>query len=234
MTGPDLVPGTLRRVPELPWPSLSYRDALAALVAAGWLPCGAGDWAVGLRSPDGSLVARVCPFDPAYRAFVDLCRACAGNRWLPRIEAAVELEGGASVVFLEFLAPVDRELAEQVAGQWRRGEGDGEFAAVRSAAEEINARYERSTPWWDGFDLNAAHVRRSADGRLVLIDVFCMDGASLYAGILEDVAQVHRRVPRDRMRYALEIPYIARESTAAEIRALRSAWERAEGAGATR
>jgi hypothetical protein len=64
-----------------------------------------GDWAVALRSPEGALAVRVCPFDPAYWAFVDLCRECAGNRWLPRIELAAGLEGGGSVVFLEFVAP---------------------------------------------------------------------------------------------------------------------------------
>jgi hypothetical protein len=63
----------------------------------------------------------------------------------------------------------------------------------------------------------------------VLIDVFCMDGASLYSQILEDVAEVHRRIPRDRMRYALDIPYIARESSAAQILALRQAWAHAAG-----
>jgi hypothetical protein len=47
---------------------------------------------VALRSPEGTVVARVCPFDPAYWAFVDLCRECAGNRWLPRIELAAGLE----------------------------------------------------------------------------------------------------------------------------------------------
>jgi hypothetical protein len=77
--------------------------------------------------------------------------------------------------------------------------------------------------------LNEAHIRRAADGRLVLIDVFCMDGGSLYREILEDVAEVHRRIPRKRMRYALDIPYIARENSTAEILALRKAWERAAG-----
>ena len=98
----------------------------------------------------------------------------------------------------------------------------------RRAAQLIDAPYRKSTPWWDGFDLNEAHIRRAADGRLVLIDVFCMDGASLYSKILEDVAEVHRRIPRERMRYALEIPYIARESSAAEILAVKKAWARAD------
>ena len=46
-----------------------------------------------------------------------------------------------------------------------------------------------------------------------------MDGASLYGAILEDVREVHRRIPRSQMRYVLEIPYIARESSVAEIQA---------------
>lgn len=61
----------------------------------------------------------------------------------------------------------------------------------------------------------------------MLIDIFCLDGASLYGKILEDVTEVHRRIPPERMRYALEIPYIARESSAAEFLALKTAWARA-------
>jgi hypothetical protein len=216
-------------LPELPWESLSHRQVLAELATAGWVPCGVGDWAVALRSPDGALVARVCPFDPAYAAFTDLCRACAGNRWLPRVELAAGLEGGGSVVFLEFAAPVEQAVAANVAEQWRAGDGDADIDEVRRTARLIDARYRESMPWWDGFDLNEAHVRRAADGRLVLIDVFCMDGAALYGLILEDVAAVHRRMPRERMRYALEIPYIGRESSAEEIRALRQAWDRWPG-----
>jgi hypothetical protein len=56
-----------------------------------------------------------------------------------------------------------------------------------------------------------------------------MAGAELYGAILEDVAEVHRRIPRERMRYALDIPYIARENSTAEILALRTAWARAAG-----
>ena len=219
----------LRHLSGLPWESLCHRQVLVELIGAGWVPCGAGDWAVGLRSPEGSLVARVCPFDPAYLAFVELCGNCAGNRWLPRVELAADLEGGGSVVFLEFVAPVDEAIAAQVAERWRTGTGDAEFEEVRRTAGVIDAERRRSTPWWDGFDLGSAHIRKAADGRLVLIDLFCMDGASLYGKILEDITEVHRRIPPDRMRYALEIPYIARESTAAEISALKAAWAAAGG-----
>ena len=104
--------------------------------------------------------------------------------------------------------------------------GDPEFAEVRRAAQRIDAEYRKSTPWWGSCDLDDAHVFRAAD-RPVLLDVFCMAGAELYGAILEDVTEVHRRIPRERMRYALEIPYIARESSTAEILALKKAWERA-------
>jgi hypothetical protein len=130
------------------------------------------------------------------------------------------------VVFLEFAAPAGPAVAAPVTAQWRAGAGDADFQEVRRAAQVIDAKYRNSTPWWDGFDLNEAHVRRAADGRLVLIDIFCLDGASLYSQILDDIAAVHRQIPPGRMRYALEIPYIGRESSAADIRALREAWAR--------
>jgi len=132
---PELSAG-LPGIPDLPWESLSHRQVLAELATDGWVPCGVGDWAVALRSPEGTVVARVCPFDPAYPAFVDLCHECAGNRWLPRIELVIhaDLEGGGSVVFLEFVAPVDHPVVKQFAEQWRTAADDAEFQEVRRAA----------------------------------------------------------------------------------------------------
>ena len=40
----------------------------------------------------------------------------------------------------------------------------------------------------------------------MLIDIFRMAGTELYRAIFEDVAEVHRRIPRERMRYALGNP----------------------------
>ena len=215
-------------IPGLPWESLSHRQVLAELVVAGWMPCGIGDWAVALRSPEGSLAARVCPFDPAYWAFVDLCRECAGNRWLPGIELAAGLEGGGSVVFLEYVAPVGHPVVKGFAQQWQARADDAEFQQVRRSAQRIDAQYRASTPWWGRCDLDDAHIYRAA-GRPVLLDVYCMAGADLYQAILDDVAAVHQRIPREQMRYALDIPYIARENSPAEILALRTAWARVPG-----
>ncbi len=62
---------------------------------------------------------------------------------------------------------------------------------------------------------------------MVPLDVFCMAGTEFYGAVLDDVAGVHRRIPRERMRYALDILYIARQNSTAEILALRKAWARA-------
>lgn len=135
-------------VRDRPWESLSHRQILAELALQGWVPCGVGDWAVALRSPAGTLAARVCPFDPAYAAFVDLCRECAGNRWLPRIELAADLGGGGSVVFLEWAAPVGHPVVKQFAGLWPDRADDPEFQEMSRVARLIDAEYRKSTPWW--------------------------------------------------------------------------------------
>ncbi|GLX01472.1 hypothetical protein [Microtetraspora sp. NBRC 16547] len=205
---------------DRPWAALSHRQALAELVLLGWTPCGIGDWAVGLRSPSGLLAARVCPFDPAYAAFLELCRRCAGNPYLPRVAVEAELDGGGTLAVLEFLAPL--ETTTEVVRQWREGDGDAALAEVRRHAAEIDAEWRATVPWWDGIDLNAGNVRRALDGRIALIDVFCMDGAALYGQILKDATVVRDQLPHSR--YVLDIPYIARESTPEEIHALRTAW----------
>ncbi len=215
--------------PSLPWDSLSHRQVLAELVARDWVPFGAGDWAVALRSPDGALVARVCPFDPAYWAFVDLCRECAGNPWLPRIELASVLDGGGSAVFLDYVAPVGQPMSERVAERWRARADDAEFRELSRAARRIDAEYRQSTPWWGLCDLETHDLFWSADDHPVLIDIYCMAGEDLYQAILDDVAAVHRRIPRERMRYALDIPYIAREASTGEILALKQAWAQVPG-----
>jgi len=126
------------------------------------------------------------------------------------------------VVFLEYVAPVDHPVSGQFAGQWRARAGDPEFQEVSRAARRIDAEYRKSTPWWGRCNLDATHIFRAA-GRPVLLDVFCMAGTELYDAVLHDVGEVHRRIPREQMRYALDLPYIARENSTAEILALRNA-----------
>lgn len=203
---------------------LSHRRTLADLVLLGWTPCGVGDWAVGLRSPGRLLAARICPFDPAYSAFVELCRRCADNPYLPRINLSAALDGGGSVTVMEFLSPAPRARAAQLTDQWRQDDGDAELMALKEAALAVDAEYRIRVPWWDGVDLNEDNVRQSADGRPTLLDVFCMDGAALYGQILKGADVVRRAFPEEQRRHLLEIPYLARESSPDELHALKAAW----------
>ena len=52
---------------------------------------------------------------------------------------AADLEGGGSVVFLEFVAPVDHPVVKDFAEQWRARAGDAEFGEVSRAAQRIEA-----------------------------------------------------------------------------------------------
>lgn len=208
------------------WGSLGHREALVELIRLGWSPCGAGDCAVGLRSPSGLLAARVCPFDPAHPAFIELCGRCPRNPYLPGIDLAVALDGGGALTVMEFLAPVSSAAAAGVVRRWREGDGDPAFEVVRREALAVDAENRVRVPWWDGIDLNEGNIRRALDGRLALVDLFCFDGAALYGQILEDAAAVRRRLPEDQRRHLLEIPYLARESSVDELQALRRAWDR--------
>jgi hypothetical protein len=208
------------------WAGRSYREALADLLGLGWLPCGVGDWAVALRSPGGLQAARVCPFDPAYEGFLELCRRCSGNRYLPRVELEVALAGSGSVTVLEFLTAAPDTAATTLVRQWEEDRGDAELAAVKSTALAIDGECRARVPWWDGIDMNPGNIRLSAAGGLRLIDIFCMDGAALYGQVRKDAAVVRHRLPESAGGQLLEIPYLARETGPRELHALREAWLR--------
>jgi hypothetical protein len=165
---------------------------------------------------------------------LELCRRCAGSRYLPRIELTSALDGGGSLTVLEFLGPAPEAAAAELIRQWRQDEGDAELSTVKAAALAIDADYRARLRWWDGIDLNQGNVRQSADGRLALVDVFCMDGAALYGQILQDPAVVRRLIPAEQRRHLLEIPYLARESSPAELHALQDAWHGMEPDGSVR
>ena len=65
---------------------------------------------------------------------MELGGECAGNPMAARIELAAGLEGGGSVVFLEYVTPVGRPLSQRVAERWQARAGDAEFGEVRRAA----------------------------------------------------------------------------------------------------
>ncbi|WP_139275647.1 hypothetical protein, partial [Mangrovactinospora gilvigrisea] len=147
----------------------------ACLDHLGWSSLDQGDWAYVYRSPTGRLVARLAPFEPVYGHFVDLCRRCAGIRYLPHVELAVELDGGGHLTVLEHLKPAPVKVIKELLRTWEHPEdADAELRRLRDEVDRIDAWGRRGVRWWSGVDLGARHILQSAGGQPKVIDVFCV------------------------------------------------------------
>jgi hypothetical protein len=218
-------------------PDADHRDAEHLLRRAGWGSCGAGDWALALRAPDGSAVARISPFDPTGPYAAELYRQAAHTRQVPALFAHRRLAGGGDLQLLERLQPVP----DSEAAAFHRAIGD-RAPAVAELADIIHRIHRQAMdelPWCGPIDHNPTNVMRAADGRLVVLDLFYADGPNLYATAASNPDLVAARIPRAERRFMTEIPLAASgpwEPGAQE--ALRSALDaadaRATGSGPSR
>ncbi|MET3425514.1 hypothetical protein BJ973_004726 [Actinoplanes tereljensis] len=183
-------------------PKGDHRDVEAALRADGWTPCGAGDWAIALRSPDGTRAARITPFDPTGPYAATLYREAAHTRQVPELFDHRRLTGGGDLQVMEFLRPV--EEAEAVAFQSAIGARAAEVAELADIVRRVHERARRELPWCGPLDANPANVMRAADGRLVVTDLFYADGPNLYTA---DPALIVARIPEGERRFMADIPF---------------------------
>ncbi|WP_129789620.1 hypothetical protein [Promicromonospora panici] len=204
---------------------LPPRDAAGRLLADGWNVCGIGDWATVWRSPDGTLAARVSPFEPAYEVFVELCRSLEGHPLLPRIDFDAPLGGGGRLTVMEFLLPVEWAEADAVVQRWAAALPDDPITQVRRTAERLDAEAAAAIPFWGGLDDNPHNVMKNASGEPKLVDLFYAAGLEIYRVLLEDPAKVAEAFAPDRREYICDIAAVARESSPDEIAALRAAAE---------
>ncbi|GAB2587548.1 hypothetical protein [Kribbella endophytica] len=182
-----------------------HRAAEEALVSAGWTPCGAGDWAIALRSPDGTAVARISPFDPAAAYAVALYREAAQTWQVPELFAHRRLVGGGDFQILEWLRPVPEP--EAVAFHQAIARRAPEVAELADAAGRVLERARAEVPWFGlRLDDNPDNVMRAADGRLVVADLFGADGPNLYAAVATDPDLIVARIPEIERRFMTEIP----------------------------
>lgn len=195
----------------------THVDVDAALRAAGWAPCGVGDWAWALRAPDGRSVARISPFDPAAPYAAELYRVAASTGQVPVLLGHRALAGGGAVTLMEHLRPVPE--AEAAAFHRALSGGAPEVATLVGHVRSVHARGAREQPWWGPLDDNPANVMRREDGRLVLTDPYYADGPRLYRAVVEDPDRVVRAYPAERRRYMTELPL-----------ASSGAWDAAEAA----
>lgn len=184
-----------------------HRDAERAFGAVGWTRCGAGDWAIVLRSPDGAAAARISPFDPTGPYTAALYREAAHTRQVPELFAHRRLAGGGDLQILELLQPVP----EDEASAFQRAIADRAPAVVGlvNVVHRVHERARQELPWCGPLDRNPANVMRAADGRLVVLDLLYADGLNLYAAAARDPDLVAARIPATERRFMTEIPLAA-------------------------
>ena len=195
--------GPHREVLALLGREADHRDVEQALLAVGWDPCGSGDWAIALRSPDGAAAARISPFDPTGPYSAALYREAAHTRQVPELFAHRWLAGGGDLQVLEWLRPVPED--EAVAFHRAIARRAPVVADLVDVVRRVHARARRDLPWCGPLDNNPANVMRAADGRLVVADLFYADGPNLYRTAATEPDLVVARIPEAERRFMTEI-----------------------------
>jgi hypothetical protein len=188
---------------DLP-PDASHVDAERLLRTAGWTPCGEGDWAIALASPDGELAARISPFDPVGPYTARLYTEAASTGRVPVLHDHRRLDGGGDLQVMQRLGPVPIERARTFLA--RLSEPTPELSALAQHVEAIHRRARRELPWCGPLDSNPSNVMRAPNGRFVLCDPFYADGPDLYATAQRDPDRVASLIPEDQRRWMTEIP----------------------------
>ncbi|MFC0672966.1 hypothetical protein [Brachybacterium hainanense] len=182
-------------------PFRTHHDVDAQLRAEGWTPCGKGDWAYALASPDGTRAARISPFDPVGPFTARLYREAAASGRVPHLVTHERLRGGADLQIMELLLPVPaREAAAFLAALPR------EHPALLAVVDRVHALARAALPWCGPLDTNPSNVMRRADGILVLADPYYADGPDLYATAERDPDLLVARIPEQERRHMTEIP----------------------------
>jgi hypothetical protein len=215
MTGSTCMP------PHFP-SAQSAADARSALEAAGWSLIGTGDWSWAYASPDEPTVARVTPWDRAYRLHAETCRAHP-NTYLQRIDRIVDLRDSGHVVFMERLWPADEARAAAFCVAIGLGnqsgyelqatpenvavfERDPELLALREIVRGAVKKGAASLPFWGGSDIRPGNVMADADGGLKLIDPLFVAGKEIVAAILAGERERLAAIPRGSLAAFLTIP----------------------------
>ena len=191
----------------VPVRQVDHRDVEHALLAAGWTPCGAGDWAIALRSPDGTAAARISPFDPTGPYTAALYREAAHTRQVPKLFAHRRLIGGGDLQVMEWLRPVAED--EAVALHRALARRAPEVADLVDVVRRVHEQARWELPWCGPLDHNPANVMRAADGRLVAADLFYADGPNMYATAATDPDLIVAKIPQAERRFMTEIPLAA-------------------------
>ena len=125
-------------------PETHYSKVERMLRGEGWTPCGTGDWAFALASPDGTMAAGISPFDPVGRFTAHRSAEAAATGAVPRLDLHRRLAGGADLLVMEFLEPIGEEEAKAFFGRVRDGAASSQ-SSPRSCTGSMRRR-SRSCP----------------------------------------------------------------------------------------
>jgi len=194
----------LDEVNELLGAEADHRDAERLFRAAGWTFCGVGDWALALRSPDGTAAVRIGPFDPLGPYTAMLYREAAHTRQVPQLFAHRRLTGGGDLQVMEWLDAVP--TAAGAAFHRALAERAPEVAELADIIHRVHQRADAELPWCGPLDTNPDNVMRAADGRLVVADLFSAAGPKLYKTAAENPDLVVATIPESERRFMADIP----------------------------
>jgi hypothetical protein len=181
-------------------------------------------------APDGSIVARVTPWDPGYLLYTRVCLQCSQNAYLPHIEQVSPLVSGGYVVLMERLQPADPERARAfcralgIANDTGdpAGETDWMTAAVDSSAfnddkdltelrqilrEAMNFGAAQ-IPFWGGSDIGIRDVMVTPLGQLKLLDPFFIRGSDIANAVLGRRVDLLQSIPLDEIESSLRLPVL--------------------------
>jgi hypothetical protein len=196
-------------------------QARAIFSAAGWRTVGSGDWAWVLASPEGNLVARVTPFDPAFRLFADASLRGPSNPYLVRVDELLPLRRRGYVVVMERLHPADEDRALRLAaaltvdpeGASSSSAGaDPDLAAdpdvidLRRRIGELVAEGKRHFSLWGGVDIRPEDILQTADGQLRITDPVFIRGLDIFEAVRDGRADRLSDFSRADLQDFLSIP----------------------------
>ncbi|MEU6136574.1 hypothetical protein [Nocardioides sp. NPDC047086] len=120
---------------------------------------------------------------------------------MPALLGHRRLAGGGNLQILELLERVPEDEARRFARAIQESGG-----GVLEVALRIHDRLRWEQPWPGPLDLNPTNVMRTVAGRLVMLDVFALDGPRLYGTAATDPDLVAARIPESERRFIAEIP----------------------------
>jgi hypothetical protein len=214
-------------------PETTAHGALGLLEQAGWHRIGAGDWSWVLVDTSGAFVARVTPFDPAYRMYAEACLNGPPVRWLPHVTNIIPLRREGYIVVMERLWPANPNAASAFCAALgiRCDSGDvvdstepfdwaddPDLMYVRTLVLRLMAEGAHRFKLWGGSDIRPANVMVDGRGQLKLVDPIFLRGQAIVAALRGGRRNLLTDFCRCQLEDFLTVPFFDDDGVSGELR----------------